>query len=1491
MKRFIKIVLKIVVVLFILLLIISIAFSYPKVQTALAKKLTDSVNEKYNTHISIEKIDLSYIGKVHLKNILIKDSHNDSMIYVGNLKTSILSFNKLYKKKPVLDKVYLTNGIVQMKTYQGDSISVLKEFINKFERKDTSKPSEFLLRSDQIVLKNLIFKLIDENKKTTPVVSYQNINGQINNFIINGTDIYGKIKDVNLIDQNGLKIEKMQMDFTYTKTFMHFLNTSLQTATSKIEGEIRMKYLKGDLSDFKNKVQIDAVFPKANVSLKDIKHFYDELGNTDVLHFSAEMSGSLNNFKVKNLRLSSDQKSKIYGNLHFINAFDTKKGFQFISQISHLESDYNHLKNLLPNILGKTLPTSFQDLGHFTMSGRSHITSNLIKAELKTHSAIGQIESNLEIINFDNIDQASYEGTISINNLKLGQFINDPLLGEFSMEAEISGQGFTLEHLDTQIKGIVSKHQYKGYTYKNINIEGNVKNKLFSGKIKANDPNIKFNFEGLADLSKEKFKFDFTSHVDYANFNKLNLFKRDSIAVLKGDIKIDMIGNTLENMVGSIQFNKATYTNQLQDYHFKDFNITSAIKDSIQTIKINSTDIVNGQIKGKFLFKELPKLTQNALGSIYTNYKPYEVSSKQYLNFRFKIYNQVVAVFFPEVKLGTNTSIRGKINSDEKLFKLTFKSPEVLAYDNYIEKIRLQVDNQNPIFNTQLSADKIETKFYDIADLNLVNVTLNDTLHFRTEFRGGDSLKDKYNLAFYHTIDSTNQSILGFQKSEITIKETDWLLNPNKNTKNKLVYNNITEKIIYQDFLLTSKGQKLLFYGEQQGKDYQNYNIDLDRINLSEITPDINNFDIEGMINGGIWMDKRNNMLIPTVDIQIIDLYVNDELQGDLIGEIKGMNSNKEYQIDLLLDNNNFESMLANGIVDLKPKEPTINLGVEFKEYQIDMLNALGKGVMENIRGNISGKANLSGLLKNPVFAGNLTINNAGMYFPYINIDYALENNTKISLDNQSFILTDAKIYDTLFETSGNLSGSISHRYFKKWILDLQIETPNLLAINTPEDDDSLFYGTGYLSGTASFQGNTDNVNIAINGNSNPGTEIIIPMSDVQTIETSRLIHFKNPESEEKTSISSLIQELKEQFKGVTMNFNLGITKDATIEIVIDKSTGSSLKGNGKGTIQMDIDTKGTFNMYGDYIVDKGFYNFKYGGIINKPFIVKKGGSISFNGDPYKAELDIEAVYTVKANPKVILPEYDSNRNIPVELLTKITGELFNSKQEFDIKIRNASLDLSSELDFILNDNDTGNMMRQFVSLLAIGNFFNEDNLTYTGSSIGNEGITSAATAVSNALLDIFSDPDDKIQFGFDYTQGSSNNILETENQLGVTVATRLGKNEKIIINGEVNVPTGSQSNANIAGNVSVELPLNKKETIRMKVFNRQNDIQFTDEEEGYTQGMGISWQVNFDKGKELIEKIGLKKRKINNPEKDQKSKDSIPKEKLYNIKSSSVNN
>ena len=63
-----------------------------------------------------------------------------------------------------------------------------------------------------------------------------------------------------------------------------------------------------------------------------------------------------------------------------------------------------------------------------------------------------------------------------------------------------------------------------------------------------------------------------------------------------------------------------------------------------------------------------------------------------------------------------------------------------------------------------------------------------------------------------------------------------------------------------------------------------------------------------------------------------------------------------------------------------------------------------------------------------------------------------------------------------------------------------------------------------------------------------------------------------------------------------------------------------------------------------------------------------------------------------------------------------------------------------------------------------------------------------------------------------------------------------------------------------VIGEVKIEVLLNKGGNFRGVIFNRQNEIQYSTEEEGYTQGVGLSYQVNFNNFSSFLKKVGLKK-------------------------------
>ncbi|NJW54936.1 hypothetical protein, partial [Salinimicrobium oceani] len=57
-------------------------------------------------------------------------------------------------------------------------------------------------------------------------------------------------------------------------------------------------------------------------------------------------------------------------------------------------------------------------------------------------------------------------------------------------------------------------------------------------------------------------------------------------------------------------------------------------------------------------------------------------------------------------------------------------------------------------------------------------------------------------------------------------------------------------------------------------------------------------------------------------------------------------------------------------------------------------------------------------------------------------------------------------------------------------------------------------------------------------------------------------------------------------------------------------------------------------------------------------------------------------------------------------------------------------------------------------------------------------------------------------------------------------------------------------------GNLEIEFLLNEEGNLRAKIFNRENNIQYLGEELGFTQGVGLSYQVDFDTFQELLRKI-----------------------------------
>ncbi|MFD2566044.1 translocation/assembly module TamB domain-containing protein [Pseudotenacibaculum haliotis] len=1469
------------IVLFLLFLVI--LFSIPAVQTKLASIVTKNINEDYGTDLVIKKVDLSLLGTVALKGVEIRDHHKDTLIFIDRLRTSLVNAKKIMDNKVDLGSVSMKGINFHLKTYKGEELDNLTVFTDKFEddnpRDSTAAP--FLLRTSNIFLEDLNFRHEDDNDVVPLAFAAYNGGGSLQDFKIEGPNVSTKIRGLYFTDNRGVDITSLTTDFSYSKEAMVFKHTTVKTPHSYLKAEIRFDYKRENLGNFNELVEVDAVFDKSYLSVLDLKKLYNELSGDDVLHFTTNLHGSLNNFSATNLKLNSDKGIRIYGNLNFINAVNDEYGFIFTSDLENVTADYYKLKAILPNLLGKTLPTEFQRLGGFTLSGITKLTPETIEATLDISSEIGEVISDMEITNFGDIDEATYEGEIEFIKFDLGKFFNDPLFGTFTFKGDvIDGKGFRIDNINTTLIGDATELEFKDYAYQNINVNGKYANNLFNGKLDVEDANLKMEFNGEADFSGEENRFDFNADIVYADLKATGLYTKDSISEFKGLIKLDMKGNTLNDIVGLANFKNVEYKNQKDTYPFKQFLVLSNIQDGVKKIRIDSEDIVKGDIEGNFNFEELLSITQNALGSIYSNYNPYKVAPHQFLSFDFTIYNQIVEVFFPEVSIAPNTTIKGRINADNDHLKLTISSPRITAYGNTIDTLLLRTDNKNPKlpYDSFLTAKKLKTPYYDVSKLNLVNITQNDTLFFKSTFLGGDQAREDFNLDFYFTINEDKKSVVGIQKSNFNFNNNNWSINPNDDKDNKVVFDVKANEYIFSPFLMKAKDQEINFRGVLRDSTYKDLKAKFTNVSLESFLPKVDSLSFKGRLSGIVDFTQKDSLYSPEGVLKVKDFYINNVKQGDsLLLNVTGNNSYEKYNVGLSLNRERAKSIDATGEIDFSKARPEIDLRVFMKDFELSAFSPLGEDVLSSLRGSASGDFTLKGYLRNPDMYGGLVLKDAGMKFPYLNVDYDFDGDAAVILKEQSFEFNDIKLKDTKHETIGYLNGDITHQNFDLWYLNLRINSDNLLVLDTEDSEEALYYGKGFIEGEANIYGLTKNIFIDVNAKTKPETLFVIPLKDIASVDNYRLIHFKSEKKAEDIQKELAIEAIE----GVSLNINLEVTKDAVAQVVIDEVNGSELKGSGTGDLRIEINTRGKFNMFGDFTIDNGFYNFKYGGVINKPFSILKGGTISWSGSPYEANLNVTAVYTTQANPAVLLENFNANRQVDVELITKISGSLFNSNQEFDINIPNTESTINSELDFILNDNDINSKMRQFVSLLAFGNFFNPNNNNINGSGLVT-GTTS--NVVGSILSDLISSQN--VQIGFNYTTDDNQNP-QTNLNIGdrVDFSVRTQVSDRVIINGKVGVPVGTQTQSSVVGEVKVEVLLNESGNFRGVIFNRQNEIQYSAQEEGYTQGIGLSYQVNFNTLSELLQKVGLKKKE--KTKKVKKKKDSIitPHKRLINFK------
>ena len=585
------------------------------------------------------------------------------------------------------------------------------------------------------------------------------------------------------------------------------------------------------------------------------------------------------------------------------------------------------------------------------------------------------------------------------------------------------------------------------------------------------------------------------------------------------------------------------------------------------------------------------------------------------------------------------------------------------------------------------------------------------------------------------------------------------------------------------------------------------------------------------------------------------DFALNDGSLGSLDVKANWDNQVKGIYLDAhIAEGEIAESTVRGYIYPLQPNAG-LDLRIDAKELNIKFIERYMESIVEDLQGRVSGKVHFYGKFKELTLDGTV-MTNAAMKFDFLNTSFTVSDSIRMQPAGIDF--NRVKIGD-LEGNSGMVNGYLRYDHFKDIQYRLDIQVNNMLLMNTSETPEMPFYGTVYGTGNALLTGNAQsglNANVAMTTNRNTTFNYTIGAAMLAT--NNQFISFidKTPRrAQDSIQITTYYDEIQEEevqhntIPDIRLNLLIEATPDATMRIVMDPTTGDYISCRGLGNIRTEFYNKGDVKLFGNYRIQQGVYKFSLQEVIRKDFNIQDGSTITFNGTPLNATLDINAYFTVtSASLTDLIPDASSivqQPNVRVNCMMNLSGILLHPTLKLDIALPNERDEIQSLVRNYISTEEQMNM--QILYLLGLGKFYMENTNGTRQSDMMSSVLSSTLSGQLNNLLSQIID-NNNWNIGTNLSTGERGwTDVEVE---GILSGQLL--NNRLLINGNFGYRDNPMSNTNFIGDFEAEWLLNSSGDIRLKAYNETNDRYYT-KTNLTTQGVGILFKKDFNRWNDLF--------------------------------------
>ena len=1454
LKRILRYAFRALLLLLLLLFVCSLLLLLPAVQTRIGHWASDYATDKLGATVRVERVEIRPFTNIRLHGVYIEDLQGDTLlraqvVRVGTWRVHLRS----HQVKARL--VELEQARLRLNTIKGDSTSNLEQVLAKLagDDADTTTAAAWTISCGRLNVKDLHFSFNSGNSEPLAYgVDFGHIDIPDANVIgtdleVAGDSVVVLLNTVNLSERSGLRVDGLSGRATVSGRGINIQDMQLRTPRSAVSGQLAFTSPNWKAyNQFVDSVYMRLDLDSSLLQFGDIAWFATALRGVDLpVWVRGNFRGTVSELKGRNMDLRFGEHSHFKGSGELSGLPNIRSTF-IVIDVDELHTHAADLATLPqpPFIEGRTLamPVEVERLGDINFKGNFTGFLNSFTARGRTNTSIGELRTSLSFERDTVTDVFSSTGRLASTAFDLGRLVNDGIVGPITSDLHVKASGRDVPSMMADLEGTVSSFVFNGKTITGIDVNGRLERNLFNGAARINDPKLQMVFSGLADLRGRWPKVDFNSSIAHIDLRALDLLPTDKYNVAAASVRANGTFSP-DSLKGFIAIEGISYCTADGDHELGDVTLRSDRRSGQPLLELRST-FADAEVVGTFLPTKLPDALKSVAYSVFPSLQKEVRYTQQPQDFTFEVRvkeaEEILGLVAPDVDVAPGSTFTGYLNTRSFDLGLSAYLPRA-RYNTFSgDSVQVILDKTLDVlaFSLRSARQSLGDSTW-IGGIGISGKAYQDEVELSADWEAS-STGTNGELNLQGIVESPRSMELDLLPSELFFGRGKW-----KNSESARI--RIDSSTVRVDsLLLVNDGQELLLNGYLSKDASLPLAFGVHEVRLENLAPFVGGPDLHGKLGGDgrVFDLYRSPFLLSYLCVD--SLAIADKHVGDVRFAASWNNTERQVDVNGSLVTAGVEALKFTGTVAPGRKEE-LDLHVLFDRFDLAFINPYLEGGISDIRGTVTGDVALTGPINAPVPKGRLELTEAGVRIDYLNTSYRFTHTVDVL--PTMFTIDQVKLIDEEGHV-GIANGTVVHRGFSDWNFDLGVALDRLLCMNTTESQNNLYFGKAYATGDVNISGYLDQLYITVDARTERGTDIKFPLGGSTEVSGVDFIRFVSSDS----AAIAAAEEI--DLTGIGLEMKVEVTPDAQFQLIFDPTVGDILSARAKGEMEMNVSPTGEFRMTGGLETTAGDYLFTLRNLVNKRFALKPGGRISWFGDPFDAQLDLQAVYRLSAPLYDIMRENKDayRKRVPVEVVMSLENKLMNPDISYRIELPTVDEGVKTQVRSALADPDE--LSRQVFFLIVLNKFNTPESFGETGTaSGGNVAGTTASELLSNQVSNWLSKLSSDVDLGVNYRPGT--NIAQDEVALALSTALL---NERLLLSTNVGVLYGNAATAQantLIGDFQVEYLITSDGKLRLKVYSQSNDRNLNQVDQApTTQGAGVAYREEFNDLPELWQKF-----------------------------------